>query len=88
MSEDFSSIWIEIGMPGSKKILVSNIYRDHQWMKQGADKSSKTQQAVMERWNEFINQWKRALDSGKEVHTIGDFNIDSQSLLTSKGNQK
>ena len=75
-------------MPRSKKILVSNLYRDHQWMKQGADKSSKTQQAVMERWNEFINQWKRALDSGKEVHTIGDFNIDSQSLLTSKGNQK
>ena len=45
-SEDFSSIWIDIRMPGNKKTLVSNIYRDHQWMKQGTDKSSKTHSKV------------------------------------------
>ena len=88
MSDNFSSIWVELGMPRRKKILVSNLLRDHQWMKQGADKSSKTQKAVIERWIAYIDQWKRALDSGLEVDSIGDFNIDSQSLFTSKGQQK
>ena len=88
MSEDFSSIWVELGVPGSKKILVSNVYRDHQWMNQGVDKTSKSPQAVMERWMGFLDQWKRALETGSEVHSIGDFNIDSQTLLTSKGPQK
>ena len=50
MSDDFSSIWVELSVPGTaKKILVSNIYRDHQWMKQGLDKSSKSDFAVMAR---------------------------------------
>ena len=88
MCENFSSIWVELGTPGSKKILVSNVYRDHQWMNQGADKTSKTPQAVMERWQQYLDQWKRALETGSEVHSIGDFNIDSQALLTSKGPQK
>ena len=40
MSEEFSSIWIELSVPGnSKKVLVSNVYRDHQWLHQGPDKA-------------------------------------------------
>ena len=59
MSEDFSSIWIELKVPGnSKKVLVSNIHRDHQWLNQGPDKSKMT------RWKTYMDQWSRALESG------------------------
>ena len=40
MSEEFSSIWIEMSVPGnSKNFLVSNVYRDHQWLHQGPTKA-------------------------------------------------
>ena len=89
MCEDFSSIWIELSVTGSeKKILVSNVYRDHQWMKQGADKSSKSDEAVMSRWRKYLGQWERALESGAEVHCIGDFNLDSARLQGNSGQQQ
>ena len=38
MDNDFSLVWVELGTPGAgKKILVANIYRDHQWMNQGQE---------------------------------------------------
>ena len=85
MNEDLSSIWIELSTPGRKKILVSNIYRDHQWMNQGVDKTSKGDEAVMQRWIVYLDQWQRALDTGAEVHCLGDFNIDSSKLNSHAG---
>ena len=65
MSEDFSSISIELKVPGnSKKVLVSNIHRDHQWLNQGPDKISKSDKAVLTRWKTYMDQWSRALESG------------------------
>lgn len=32
MSDDFSSIWMEVGLPNKKKILVCQIYREHQYL--------------------------------------------------------
>ena len=89
MSDDFSSIWVELIVPGqSRKILVSNIYRDHQWMNQGEDKSSKSDKAVMSRWRTYLQQWERALESGAEVHSMGDFNLDSGKLDSNSGRQQ
>ena len=89
MSDEFSSIWIEIDVPGSlSKMLVTNIYRDHQWPNQGSDKTSKSDEAVMGRWQEYLGQWRRALLSGAEVHAVGDFNIDSSRLQGSSGPQQ
>ena len=89
MSDDFSSIWVELSVPGrAKKLLVSNIYRDHQWMRQGLDKSSKSDYAVMARWQTYLRQWKSALETEAEVHCLGDFNLDSTRLLNSTGHQK
>ena len=86
MSDNFSSIWVELSVPGqSRTILVSNIYRDHQWMNQGEDRSSKSEEAVMDRWCTYLGQWERALQSGAEVHSMGDFNLDSESLHGSNG---
>ena len=89
MDDDFSSVWVELGTPGAgKKILVANIYRDHQWMNQGQDKSSKSDASVMKRWLVYLDQWTKALDSGSEVHALGDFNINSNTLLGKNGSQQ
>ena len=30
----------------------------------------------MDRWIKFLDQWKRALATGKEVHVLGDINLN------------
>ena len=61
------------------------MYRDHQWMNQGQNKTSKSDEAVMQRWVIYLDHWCRALDSGAEVHCLGDLNIDSKKLNTHAG---
>ena len=84
MDSSFSSIWIELGS-GDKPLLIGCVYREHQYMKQ-ADNSSLSHENQVLRWNIFIQQWKAALASGAEVHTLGDFNIDSKAFHKSVGN--
>ena len=89
MSDQFSSIWLEVSIPGnSQKLLISNAYRDHQWPKQGADKTSKSDGEVMRRWLVYLDQWRRALESGAEVHCLGDMNLDSAKLMGGSGPQQ
>ena len=75
MSDCFSSIWLEVGFPGKSKILVCNLYREWQYMGQ-ADNSSSSIPEQMARWVVFLQQWEKALESGKEVVVLGDFNLD------------
>ena len=75
MDDDFSSIWMEVGLPNKKKILVCNFYREHQYLKQ-ADNSSLAPNEQLNRWKLFLNQWERALGTGKECLVLGDSNID------------
>ena len=76
MSSNFSSIWLECGLPNKKKFLVCNLYREWQLLGQGADKSSKSIQQQLARWVIFIEQFERALSSGMEVYCMGDTNLD------------
>ena len=78
MDSGFSSIWIELGA-GDKKILVGCAYQEHQFMRQN-DNSSLTKEAQISRWRVFISQWNKALATGAEIHTLGDFNIDSKTF--------
>ena len=57
-------------------------------MNQGEDKSSKSDKAVMSRWRTYLQQWERALESGAEVHSMGDFNLDSGKLDSNSGRQQ
>ena len=75
MDENFSSIWLELGLPRKRKFLVCQLYREWQYIGQ-EDHSSRSVQAQLLRWSIFLNQWERALDSGKEVVVLGDFNLD------------
>ena len=81
MSDEFSSIWLELGLPNKNKFLVCQLYREWRYMGQ-ADRGdhSNTIEQQMRRWVVFMDQWDRALATGKEVIVMGDCNIDHQKF--------
>ena len=76
MSETCSSIWLEVGLPRHKRFLVCQTYREWQLLNQGQDNSSLAVPEQLARWAEFLEQWENALNTGLEVHTLGDMNIN------------
>ena len=42
MDDNISSVWLELGLPGHKKFLVCQTYREWQHMGQSGDRSSST----------------------------------------------
>ena len=76
MCDSFSSVWMEVGLPRHKKFLVAQVYREWQLPNQGGDKSSLSVHEQLSRWTVFLDQWERALDSGLEVHVLGDMNLN------------
>ena len=77
MSDQFSSIWLELGLPGKRKFLICQLYREWRYMGQvNRGQQSNTIQEQMRRWVIFLDQWDRALATGKEVIVLGDCNID------------
>ena len=75
MCDSYPSIWMEVGLPRQKKFIVGQTYREWQLPNQ-PDKSSLTVPEQLNRWTVFLDQWERALDSGLEVHLLGDLNIN------------
>ena len=75
MNDNIRSIWMEVGFPNKKKFLVCNVYREWQYLNQATD-SSRSIQAQLDRWIIFLDQWERALATGKEVHVLGDINLN------------
>ena len=75
MSDNFSSIWLELGLPRKKKFLVCQLYREWQYLGQ-PDSSSRSVPEQLSRWSIFLDQWQQALDSGKEVIVMGDLNLN------------
>ena len=75
MSQDFSSIWLEVGLPRQKKFLISQIYRDWQYVKQETNTSLNISEQFR-RWEIFLNQWEAASNEDIEIHVQGDFNLN------------
>ena len=75
MCDTYSSIWLEVGLPKHKKFLVGQTYREWQLPNQ-RDQASLSIPEQLSRWTVFLEQWTRALDSGLEVHLLGDLNIN------------
>ena len=71
-----SAIWLELGMPRQKKIIVGNIYREWQHMGQGPTNTTGNIADQLQRWLTFIEMWEKALNEGKEVIVLGDVNLD------------
>ena len=63
-------------MPNKKKFLVCNLSREWQYLGQGEDRSTRDIQHQLARWLVFIDQFERALDTGMEIHCLGDVNLD------------
>ena len=77
LEEDtLSAFWLEVGMPRQKKIVVANIYREWKMVNQGADNSSGSVAAQMERWCLLLDKWETALAEWKEILVMGDVNLD------------
>ena len=75
MCDKFSSVWVELGKPRQKKILICIVYRDWQYVNQ-PDESSHTVAAQLERWCCFLEQWEKAISSEREIIVTGDMNIN------------
>jgi hypothetical protein len=73
--DTISAIWLELGLPHKKKIIVCNAYREWQHMGQ-QDRDSGTVAAQLQRWCMFLDMWEKALQEGKEVVVMMDANID------------
>ena len=76
MSDTVSSIWLEVGFPWQKKFLVCQMYREWQLLDQDRTNSSHLVSHQLLRWTDLLDKWKRGLNSGLEVNTLGDFSID------------
>ena len=50
MNDTFSSIWLEVGHPKQKKILVCNLYREWQYLYQANDSNSQSLEEQSKRW--------------------------------------
>ena len=70
-----SAIWLEVGLPQKKKILVCQGYREWRYLGQ-TDQASSTLVAQLERWSIFLAMWEKALVEGKEVVVMMDANLD------------
>ena len=73
MSPNLSSIWFETSFKRSKKILVNKMYRE--WQQLGVSDSLSIPEQLS-RWQEHISMWESALNSGLEVVSLGDYNIN------------
>ena len=82
--QSLSAVWLELGMPRQKKIIVGNIYREWQYMGQASSNSSGSIADQLQRWLVFIEMWEKVLNEGKEVMVLGDINLDF--LKWNKGN--
>ena len=70
-----SAIWLELGLPHKKKILVCQGYREWRYLGQ-ADPSSSSVGAQLQRWSIFLTHWEQALMEDKEVIVMMDANLD------------
>ena len=74
--DSLSAIWLEVGLPRHKKIIVCQAYREWGYLGQGRGDTSNSVQAQLERWSVFLDKWELALQEGKEVIVMMDANID------------
>ena len=71
-----STVWIQVGIPGTKSFLVQSLYRQFQ---RPGKKGTKSISSQLERWKSIINKWEKATEENREIITLGDTNLDSKT---------
>ena len=74
MEEEISSIWLEIPRKGQQAYTLGAIYREHHRLLPQPNQSGDIQ-AQRARWSRILSQWT-AIQAGRELYVIGDFNLD------------
>ena len=69
-----SMIWIQFKYPGRKPPLLHAVYR--QFQRLGVPGSINPVQQHF-RWEQIVSKWEQALTEGKEIITMGDFNLNT-----------
>ena len=72
-SPNLSSVWLEAGLKNHKKFLINQYYRE--WQQLGVQDSDSIPEQLS-RWIEHLDIWERAISSGKEVISLGDYNLN------------
>ena len=75
-SPDLATIWIKVGLPHREKCYIQLIYRQWQLPNQLQDHNSSSITSQLNRFKLILEKWNIALATGKEVITIGDFNLN------------
>ena len=73
-SPGISTVWLQIGTPGTKQFLLQGAYRQFQRFGMKGSISHPQQKA---RWNQLISNWEKATLEDREILTFGDMNLDS-----------
>ena len=74
--EGISTVWLQIGCPGKKHFLFQSLYRQFQRL---GRTNTKNQPSQMSRWKQILDKWELANSEGREIISVGDFNMDSIS---------
>ena len=87
--ENFSAIWLEVGLPHQKKFLLAGVYREWAHLQNngeaGVQQGTKLDQE--ERWRDFLDVWEDALDNSIDVTVVGDINIDLNKVFVEPNNK-
>ena len=79
---DSPVICIQIGLPNTKQILLQAVYRN--WQDSG-QKQTKKPSYQYARFDNIIKYWRKKTNTeGREVISLGDFNLDSDSWELSR----
>ena len=69
-----STIWIQLSHPGRKPVLLQAVYRQFQRLDVPDSGSIKSQEL---RWDKILSKWEVAIEEGKEILAVGDFNFNT-----------
>ena len=77
---DFPALWLEVGS-GKKSYLICGLYREFTRLDQV--QASRTVTSQRERFNRFLDKCQEAIHTDKEIHLIGDWNLNCQKWIQS-----
>ena len=75
MDNIVAAVWIKIGAPGRKPMILGGMYREHKFIYDNAPADSGTDYHQNQRWFKFIENWKKAAAQGDTI-VFGDMNLD------------
>ena len=73
-SQGTSTIWLQLSHPGRKSVLIQAAYRQFQRLGQQGSETPKCQE---KRWDLILRKWESAMTEGKEIISLGDFNLNT-----------